>query len=141
LVWCRPIDKRNPAENKLFIQWLHDQRELNKYNPRLITYEQVKVYTLFDATGILGFMMAGISLVADCWCFRPELADEDKARALKSVQHFLVGKAFEQNIPTVLARPSDKKFADFIERYGWKKEEKLYRLDVKDLEGPHEDNH
>jgi hypothetical protein len=135
-VWCRPLDKRNSAESKLFIQWLYDQRELNKFNPRLITYEQVLVFTLFDGTGILGFMTVGVDLVADCWCFRPDLGDGDKARALKSAQHFLVAKAFEQNVSTVLIRPSDERYGAFIGRYGWKKEEKLYRLDVVDLGGP-----
>jgi hypothetical protein len=139
-VWCRPLDKRNPAEAKLFVQWLYDQRELNKFNPRLITYEQVKVYTLFDTTGIVGFLTAGTGIVADCWCFRPGLNDGGKARALASAQHFLVGKAFETNVPTLLMRPSDDKYAEFIGHYGWKKEDKLYRLDVVDLEGKHEDH-
>jgi hypothetical protein len=37
-------------------------------------------------------------------------------------------------------RPSDEKFAALISNYGWKKEEKLYRLDAADLERPDEDN-
>ncbi len=140
-VWCRPLDKRNTAEAKLFVQWLYDQRELNKFNPRLITYEQVRIYTLFDTTGIVGFLTAGTGIVADSWCFRPDLDDGRKARALASVQHFLVAKAFEGNVSTLFIRPSDDKYAEFIGRYGWKREEKLYRLDVADLEGPHENNH
>jgi hypothetical protein len=139
-VWCRPLDKKNVKEAKLFVQWLYDQRELNQFNPQVVKSEQAKVYTLFDGTGIVGFVIAVTGIVADSWCFRPDLTDHDKARALKSVQHLLVTKAFEGNLPSLFLRPSDKKYIDFISGYGWKREDKLYRLDVADLEGKHEDH-
>lgn len=142
-VWCRPIDKKNPAENKLFVEWLYAQRELNKFNPELITREQVRVYTLFDSTGVLGFMLAGVGLFADCWCFRPDLSDGDKSRALKSAQHFLVSKAFELQALGVFMRPSDARYENFISHYGWKKksEDNLYQLDLNDLgKAEHEDH-
>jgi hypothetical protein len=134
-VWTRPLDRKSKKECELFVKWLYDQRELNKFDPELITKDQVRVYTLFDHTGIVGFTVASTAILMDYIAFRPELADTDKARALKSVQHFLVTKAHEQNVPNVFFRPSDERYAQFVASYGWKLEEKLHRLHLADLEG------
>jgi hypothetical protein len=140
-VWARHLDKKSQTEQRLFVKWLHDQRELNKYDPKLFEKEQAQVFTLFDRTGVVGFMWASLAILAEGWCFRPELDDKTKAKALQGVQHLLVLKASQNNLPNVLMRPSDKRYTKFIAGYGWKPDEKMFRLYLADLEGPHEDNH
>jgi hypothetical protein len=139
-VWARPLNKNNPKENKLFLKWLYEQRALNKFDPELFKKEQVQVFTLFDLSGIVGFMWASLAILAEGWCFRPELDDWTKAKALQGVQHLLVLKAGQANLPNVFIRPSDERYVKFISGYGWKPDEKIFRLHVADLEGHDEDH-
>ncbi|MHB8501522.1 MAG: hypothetical protein ACYDHE_11330 [Candidatus Acidiferrales bacterium] len=133
-VYLRPYNSKNAPEKKLFIEWLYAQRELNRFDPELFTREQVKVYTLFDRQmGIVGFTTVGVVYLMDYQIFRPGLADSIKASALKSVQHFLVFKAGENNVPSAFFRPSDERYSNFAQNYGWK-EDKLLWLRFADLE-------
>jgi hypothetical protein len=139
-VWVRPLNKKDQDEQRLFVQWLHDQRELNKYDPEVFKREQVQVFTMYNRSGIVGFLWASLAILAEGWCFRPELDDGTKAKALQGVQHLLVTKAGQSNLPNILMRPSDERYASFIGNYGWKREEKMHCLHVADLEGPDEDH-
>jgi hypothetical protein len=132
-VWIRQYDGKDKKERGLFIRWLYEQRELNKFDPEMLRREQVKIYTQLDATGIVGFTAISIAYVMEYQCWRPELPDVVKARALESVQHFLVTRAADGNVPNAFFRPSDERYAEFAKSYGWR-EDKLLTFHFADLE-------
>jgi hypothetical protein len=132
-VWLRPYNGKDKIERGLFLRWLYEQRELNKFDPEMLKREQVKIYTLFDDEGFVGFTAISLAYVAEYQCWRPGVTDGVKAEALKSVQHFLVLKSAEGNVPNAFFRPSDERYSEFARRYGWKKDT-LLALHFADLE-------
>lgn len=139
-VYVRPLNKKNGKEFKKFIIWLHQQRGVNRYDPKLYEKEQVEVLTCFNEKGIVGFVDVSVALVMEHTAFKPEATDGDKAEMLKSVQHYLVSKAAEKNIPNAYFRPSDEHYSQFAQRYGWREvNERLLNLHFTDLEGSDEE--
>lgn len=133
-VWCRPYDKVN--DRKKFIEWLYSQRELNRFDPEMLQRDQVSISTLFDESGIIGFVVASTAIFLEYLVFRPDLPDPTRAKGLQAFQHVLVNNATGKNVPDAYFRPSDERYASFAKGYGWIEEtDPMLRLHFSGLEG------
>jgi hypothetical protein len=139
-VYTRPYDPKNRAEVKKFADWLYEQRALNKFNPDLLRKGQLEVFTVFDDTGIIGFVSKSSVYFLNHWAFRPDLTPQRKSQALRSIQHHFVGKAAAENVPDIYFHPSDEHFADVItKQFKWSEvKDRLLHLRFADLEGKDE---
>jgi hypothetical protein len=139
-VYVRPLNKKNPKEFTLFIEWLHKQRGVNRYNPQMFQKEQVAVFTCFNKKGIIGFIDISVALMIEHVAFKPELSDLQKAEMLVGVQHYMVSKCSEKNIPNAFFRASDEHFSKFAQHLGWREvRERLLNLHLLHLEGADEE--
>lgn len=140
MVYTRPYNPRNAKEVEKFKTWLYEQRGLNKFNPDLITKGQLEVATQFDSSGIVSFVSKSNVYFLNHWAFRPDTTPQKKSQALRSAQHYFVGKAAAENVPDIYFHPSDEHFSLVIqEHFKWSEvKDRLLHLRFADLEGKDE---
>lgn len=139
-VYLRPYNPKNKSEASKFAKWLYEQRGLNRFNPDLLAKGQLQVSTLFDDTGIVGFVSKSNVYFLNHWAFHPDLTPQRKSEALRSAQHHFVTKAAEENVPDIYFHPSDEHFSLVIQKhFGWSEvKDRLLHLRFADLEGKDE---
>lgn len=128
-VWCRPFDSKSPEEFNLFVQWLHFGREANRYDPSRLFERQPDrrftispsylILTLFNEREIVGFQPVTLAFLLDSLVLKPGLDPVMAARALQSMQGWLVNRAFQQRIPDAFFVTQDNSVLNFAVKYGW----------------------
>lgn len=116
-VWVRPYNKE--TDKRLLVEWLYAQRHKNRFDPDLFTKEQVKIYTAFDADGIVGFIPVKVVYMAESLAFKPGLSPVTEAKALQAWQHMMVAKCYEGNVPDMFFVTFDETVQEFAGRYHW----------------------
>ena len=119
-VWVRLYNEEDPAEVKLLVEWLYARRAENRFDPELFKKKQVKIWTAFNETGIVGFIPVTLSYTLESLAFAPGTSPVVEARALQAMQAVLVHRASENRIPSAYFVTFDTEVREFAKRYGWK---------------------
>jgi len=71
-VWIRPFNKDTDA--RLLVEWLFAGREQNRFDPEQFKKGQVRVFTAFDESGIIGFIPVARCYLVESLAFKPGLS-------------------------------------------------------------------
>lgn len=118
-VWVRPFNAADPKEKRLLLEWLYAGREKNRFDPEIFKRGQVAILTCFTREGIVGFVPVSLAFLLESLAFKPGLSPITEAKALLAVQHHLVHRAFEQNVPDAFFFTRDETVLKLSKAYGW----------------------
>lgn len=126
-IQIRPI---LPEERGVFVQWLHENRDNNRYDPEIYRKGQVDIYVAYDSTGPLYFIP-----FRNVWCWdslapRPDISPLRAALCLEKFQEFFTARAKEANVGEMIFRASEASLPEIAEKHGWKRVESMYSLNV-----------
>ena len=140
-VYARPFNGKDPVEQKLFKEWLYQNRDKNKFDPDVFEKGQVSIMTCFDETGIVMFVPYSVSFVVRSLAPRPGLPRHVRANALRTFQQVLTHIAAQGNVPDAFFYTEEEDLAEGVKKYGWREpEKKLLKLHFASLEPKHADN-
>lgn len=135
-VWVRMYNENEPVEKRLFAAWLYARRQENRFNPEIFEKKQVQIWTVFDETGIRGFIPIAVVYLLESLAFMPGTPPIVEAKALEAMQAALIHRASEKNVPDAIFFSTDENVLNYARKHGWKDNVVPgVRLHFSDLEG------
>ena len=127
------------ADTPEFIEWLHANREQNKYDPATFTYPSTEVLKVADESGSVLFLPYTRGIVTESLAPRPGLSRRETALGLKCAIHEVVRRARADGIGEVFFIATDSATQSFAEAHGYEPMPAgftLMRLKVKNVQPP-----
>jgi len=129
-------NENDPAERKLFIEWLYARRAENRFSPEIFEKKQAQIWTAFDDTGIRGFIPITVAYILESLAFAPGTPPIIEAKALQAMQAVLIHRASEKNVGDAFFVTYDENVVAFAKKYGWNDVKvPALNLHFSDLEG------
>ena len=119
MVYVRPFNPKDEKERGLLVEWLDAGRHKNRFDPEIFLREQVSILTCFNEEEILGFIPIALAMLIESLAFKPGISPRDEAKCLQAMQHHVVQRAFEKNIPDAFFVTFDETVMEFAKGYNW----------------------
>lgn len=107
------------ADAPQLVEWLHANREKNKYDPDIFSYDSTRVLAVDVDGETVMYVPFQLVLMSDSLAVKPGLSKAKTALGLKAVIHELIRKAKSSRIGEIHFQGSDSETVEFAKRHGY----------------------
>jgi hypothetical protein len=112
------------------VEWLHANRELNQYDPEILSYDSTRVLAVEMNDETIMYLPYQLTIMTDSLAPKPGLSKRKKAVGLREAIHGVVRIAKASHLGEIYFIGSDDETVEFAKQHGYEevKGARLMRL-------------